>query len=106
MAPYSLDELKSEVTKAAVAYNAGACEEERIARISLFGSYAEGRASRSSDVDLLVSFESAIVSLITLAKVLSKMEEQLGLAVDVVQDPLPDGSLLQVTKVVPLYERA
>ncbi|WP_172136341.1 nucleotidyltransferase family protein [Adlercreutzia sp. ZJ473] len=106
MAPYSLDELRSAVSKAVVAYNARAREEERIARVSLFGSYAEGRASQASDVDLLVSFESAIVSLITLAKVLSSMEEQLGLSVDVVQDPPPDGSLLQVTKVVPLYERA
>lgn len=32
------------------------------------------------------------------------MEERLGVSVDVVQDPVPDDSLLVVNKVVPLYE--
>lgn len=105
MTLYSLDDLKTGVSKAVRAYNAKASAGERIVRVSLFGSYAEGRASRESDVDLLVSFESVVVSLFTLAKVLTKMEEQLDVSVDVIQDPVPEGSLLTITKVVPLYER-
>ena len=66
----------------------------------------EGRGSASSDVDLLVSFSSPAVSLISLARALEAMEDSLGVSVDLVQEPLPQGSLLTIGKAVPLYGAA
>ena len=103
---YTIDELKARVSEAAEAYNEDAPSGMRIERISLFGSYAAERANDDSDVDLLVTFRSTIVSLITLAKVLSAMEEALEVSVDLVQDPLPEDSLLVIERKVPLYERS
>lgn len=103
MSIYTLDELRAKVPEAVRAYNERAAEPDRIDKVSLFGSYAEGRASESSDIDLLVTFASSVVSLFTLAKVLSSLEESLGVPVDVVQDPLPEESLLMIGAVIPLY---
>lgn len=105
MPVFTIDQIKNEVSEAANAYNALASDNEQIAQISLFGSYADGHATQTSDIDLLVRFTSAIVSLFTLAKVLDHMEERLGVSVDIVQDPIPKGSLLSIQSVVPLYER-
>lgn len=106
MSSYTLDELKDKVVEAAHAYNENAEEPNNIRRISLFGSYVKGSARQNSDVDLLVSFTTAVVSLFTLAKVLSSMEEHLETSVDVVQEPIPDDSLLVIEAVIPLYERS
>lgn len=104
MAALSIDHIKGQVRTAVRAYNAEATGPDCISRVSLFGSYADGRASNNSDVDLLVRFHSPVVSLITLGRVLDLLERALGVSVDVVQDPIPEGSLLQIEKVVPLYE--
>lgn len=103
---YSLDEIKGRVENAVCQYNAQAESDARIDRVALFGSYAEGRARDDSDVDLLISFSSPVVSLFTLARALEAMEQGLGLSVDLVQDPLPEGALLEVGERVPLYEAA
>ena len=103
---YSLDEIQRRVRDGVFAYNAGVPADERIARVQLFGSYAQGRARDDSDVDLLVSFASPVVSLFTLARALEAMESQFETSVDVVQDPLPSDALLDVREQVPLYEAA
>lgn len=72
----------------------------------LFGSYANGSQNDESDVDLLVSFSSPVVSLFTLARVLEAMESRFDVPVDLVQDPLPADTLLEVDERVPLYEAA
>ena len=105
MPPYTIEQIRNEVSSASEECNATAPLGEKIASVSLLGSYADGRVTRRSDIDLLVRFTSAIVSLLTLARVLSCMEESLGVSVDVVQDSVSDDSLLVVNKVVPLYER-
>lgn len=101
---FTIEEIKSKVSEAVCVYNESACDDARIKQVSLFGSYADGRANASSDIDLLVTFRSSIVSLITLAKVLSAMEDVLEAPVDVVQDPVPEDSLLVIERKVPLYE--
>ena len=75
-----------------------------IKRVSLFGSYAEGRQTESSDVDLLVEFQDAAVSLFTLSALKLDLEEQLGVSVDVLHAPLPHDAMIIPSKVVPLYE--
>lgn len=101
---YSLDELRDVVGSAADEYNSSASADAQIRRVSLFGNYAKGMANDESDVDLLVSFSSSVVSLLAFARVLEAMEAHLSVSVDLVQDPLPDDALLDVGERVPLYE--
>mgnify|MGYP002578429944 FL=1 len=103
---YTLDEVRARVSAAAEGYNSAATDDERLERVSLFGSYAGGTADDDSDVDLLVTFQSPVVSLLTLARVLEAMERALDLSVDLVQDPLPDDALLEIRRKVSLYEAA
>ena len=69
-------------------------------KVSIFGSYAEGRATEKSDLDLLVEFEQPAVSLIKLNALKFDLEEALGLPVDVIHTPLPTGSLIHPEKAV------
>lgn len=68
--------------------------------VSIFGSYAEGRATEKSDLDLLVEFEQPAVSLLKLNSLKYDLEDALGLPVDVIHAPLPAGSMIQPGKVV------
>lgn len=78
-------------------------EEYDIKRVSLFGSYAEGRNTPKSDVDLLVEFVVPAVSLFTIIGIKNRLEEILGVSVDVIHAPLPDNSLINPEKVVEIY---
>jgi uncharacterized protein len=61
------------------------CEKHHIHRLEVFGSAATGRASPSSDVDLLVTFaESASVSTADLLEMAGEAEELVGRPVDFV----------------------
>ena len=75
-----------------------------IRKVELFGSYAEGTNREQSDVDLLVEFVTASVSLLTLNALKYRLEELLHTEVDVVHGPLEEESLITIGKVVPLYE--
>ena len=68
--------------------------------VSIFGSYAEGRATDASDLDLLVEFEQPAVSLLKLNSLKYDLEDALGLPVDVIHVPLPEGSMIRPGKVV------
>lgn len=69
-------------------------------KVSIFGSYADGRATEESDLDLLVEFESPAVSLIMLNELKYDLEDALGLPVDIVHVPLPAGSMIEIGKEV------
>lgn len=75
-------------------------EDYALAQVSIFGSYAEGRATEESDLDLLVEFRQPAVSLLTLNRLKYDLEAALGLPVDVVHAPLPENSLIRPGKVV------
>ena len=68
--------------------------------VNIFGSYAEGRATPQSDLDLLVEFDEPSVSLIRLNALKYDLEDALGLPVDVIHAPLPADSMIQPRKVV------
>lgn len=68
--------------------------------VSIFGSYAEGRATADSDLDLLVEFDQPTISLIKLNSLKYDLEDALGLPVDVIHAPLPADSMIQPGKVV------
>ena len=78
-------------------------QEYALRKVDLFGSYASGTNTQQSDVDLLVEFIQPQVSLLTLSTLKLRMEELLGLDVDIVHGPLPESSLLEVDRRIPLY---
>jgi predicted nucleotidyltransferase len=74
-----------------------------VRNVSYFGSYADGCATESSDLDVLVEFKESIISLLVLIDFKYQLEDALGVDVDVVPMPLPDASHLEINKVVPVY---
>ena len=76
-----------------------------VERVELFGSYAKDQATEKSDVDLLIEFTSVAISLLTLSALRRKLEDRLGVSVDLVHAPLPEGSFLDTSTRVLVYER-
>jgi len=59
------------------------CRDNRILRLSLFGSVLKGQARSDSDVDLLVEFEEGHApSLLGMARMESALSDMLGQRVD------------------------
>ena len=76
-----------------------------VKKIELFGSYAENSQTEESDVDLLVAFTSLAVSLLVIASLRNRLENSLGVSVDLIHAPIPEDSILEVGKRVTLYEQ-
>ena len=74
-----------------------------VTKIALFGSYARGNNTPDSDVDLLIEFDTDAVSLLTLSAIKLRFEELLDTPVDLVHAPVPENSIIELDKVVPLY---
>ena len=89
------EEICSAVLKAA--------ELHPIKKVSYFGSYAEGRATSDSDLDLLVEFQSPHISLFVLSAIKIELEDVLNVAVDIIHAPLPKDSLIEPKRVVTVY---
>ena len=89
------DEIRNAIAKTA--------ERHPIKKASYFGSYADGRATQGSDLDLLIEFYKPRVSLFMLSAVKIDIEDQLKVPVDVVRAPLPDGAIIEPQRVVPVY---
>lgn len=80
-----------------------AAQEYPIKKAELFGSYANGNSTQGSDVDLLLEFTTPRISLLTLNNVKYRLEELLQTPVDVIHGPLPDGSMIEIDRRIPLY---
>lgn len=78
-------------------------QEYDVKRITLFGSYADGRNTPQSDIDLIVEFNSENVSLLTIASLKYKLEELLGIDVDVIHAPLDKGAIIVPQRMVEIY---
>ena len=76
-----------------------------VKKIVLFGSYAENRQTEESDVDLLIEFTSLAVSLLVIASLRNRLENSLGVSVDLIHAPIPEDPILEVGKRVTLYEQ-
>ena len=90
----SIDEIKDAVLKVV--------DEYQISRVVLFGSRANGTATSSSDVDLIVEFNSP-VTLITLSKLSQTLEDILHISVDVIHGPIQSTDLLEIDREIELY---
>jgi len=80
-----------------------ASREYPLRKVELFGSYASGKNTANSDVDLLVEFMQPRVSLLTINSLKYRMEELLGTEVDIIHGPLPQDCMLEIDRRVPLY---
>ncbi len=78
-------------------------QEYDVKRITLFGSYADGRNTPQSDIDLIVEFNSENVSLLTIASLKYKLEELLGIDVDVIHAQLDKGAIIVPQRMVEIY---
>ena len=71
--------------------------------VKLFGSYATGKQTPKSDIDLLVEFTQHTVSLFKVFDLQYDLEKLTGRNVDVLHAPIPKGSLLITGTEVPIY---
>lgn len=76
-----------------------------IKKLSLFGSFAQGKAEDDSDIDLLIEFSSQSVSLFVLCEIKSEFESKLNRKIDLIHAPIEKGSLIKIDKVVDIYEQ-
>jgi predicted nucleotidyltransferase len=71
-----------------------------LTKMSYFGSYAEGRATENSDLDVLVEFDTPSVSILTIIGLKNFLENELHKPVDVIHVPIPKGALIEIGKTV------
>ncbi|MDR1328002.1 MAG: nucleotidyltransferase domain-containing protein [Oscillospiraceae bacterium] len=69
-------------------------------KMSYFGSYANGKATEDSDLDILVEFAEPAVSILTVIRLKRFLEEELKKNVDVIHAPIPDGAIIEIEKTV------
>jgi predicted nucleotidyltransferase len=74
-----------------------------LTKVSYFGSYANGKATDKSDLDLLVEFDKPTVSILTVIGLKNYLEEELNISVDVIHAPLPKGAIIEIDREVPVY---
>jgi predicted nucleotidyltransferase len=80
-----------------------------LTKVSYFGSYADGKATEESDLDLFVEFDDdGTLGLLDIIRLKHNLEDDLGINVDVIETPLTEKAreFLIIKKVVPVYERA
>lgn len=63
-----------------------------IKKVSYFGSYADGRATSRSDLDLSIEFHKPRISLFVLLAIKLDLEDMLNIPVDVIHTPLLEDS--------------
>ena len=77
-----------------------AANEFPIVKVDYFGSYADGKATENSDLDLLVEFIEPAISILSIIKLKHYLEDELDKTVDVIHAPIPDGAIIEVGKTV------
>ena len=92
-----IDEIKRAILKVA--------EEYPLKKVKLFGSYANNKANGNSDIDLLVEFKNNDVTLLTLTSLKYRLEDLLGIDVDIIEMPVPKESIIQIERTIDLYEQ-
>ena len=76
-----------------------------IRKVHLFGSYAEGRATPGSDVDVIVEFQDRPVTLLDFCGFQQELSELLNVYVDILKSPLSSAAEADMTidRAVHLY---
>ena len=74
----------SEILKTLGTYKEHAAGRYGITRLGIFGSYAKGKETEKSDVDIIVDLESP--DIFYMVHIKEELEEVLGLSVDIVRN--------------------
>ena len=80
-----------------------------LAKVSYFGSYADGNATEESDLDVLVEFgDDGSLTLLDIVRFKHNLENELSISVDIVEIPLTEKAqkYLIIKKTVTVYEQA
>ena len=93
----TIDVIRQAVAPLADKYN--------VARVDVFGSYADGNATEQSDADFLVTFQAKVPSIFKVMGFKEELQNRLNHPVDVVTLPLSRPGKLHIGKVVTVYER-
>ena len=91
----TISELKQRILSAIQGYH--------LKSMILFGSRAAGTNRDDSDVDLIVEFYQP-VTLLTLTGLQLQLEDVLKLDVDLVHGPIQPTDLLEIGKMISIYE--
>jgi predicted nucleotidyltransferase len=75
-----------------------------IKSVAYFGSYANGCMTEDSDLDIVVEFADEFHSLFIEMELQQRLENVLGVSVDVATLPRPAGSMLIIENKVTVYE--
>ena len=94
----TIDKIKQEVEALADKYN--------ISKVDLFGSYATGNATEESDADFLVEFSVPVPSIFAVMGFKEELAYLLSSPVDVITLPITRPEVLNIEKVINIYERA
>jgi predicted nucleotidyltransferase len=89
------NQIKKAILSIAPKYN--------VKSVSYFGSYALGKQTDESDLDLLIEFVNPFVSLYDLIGLEEEIEDHLHIPIDIATYPLPAGSRLMIDKTVGVY---
>lgn len=74
-----------------------------IKKAELFGSYANGKSTSDSDVDILLEFTTPRVSLLMINNIKYRLEDLLKRNVDVIHGPLSDDSMIEIDRKILIY---
>jgi len=88
----TLDAIRERVRPVAEKYN--------VVTLELFGSYADGVANETSDVDFFTQFAVAIPSIFKVMGFREELSRSLGIPVDVVTLPLVNPDKLRIFRTV------
>ena len=77
-----------------------AASEFPLTKVLYFGSYADGKASEKSDLDLLVEFTEPTVSILTIIGLKQFMEGELEKSVDIIHLPIPKSAIIEIGRMV------
>ena len=77
-----------------------AANEFSLIKVDYFGSYADGKATEDSDLDLLVEFVEPAVSILSIIRLKNYLEDELEKNVDVIHAPIPDGAIIEIGRTV------
>ena len=90
-----ISDIKSNIMRVAKKYD--------VKRVTLFGSYAKGKPTAKSDIDLLVEFSEPAVCLFTIFELQNDLQKSMNKRVEIVHGPIPKDSFLEIDKEVLLY---
>ena len=91
----TIEEIKKVISEIAPKYH--------LTKVTLFGSRARGNFREDSDIDLIVEFDTAAVSLFKLSGLMIDLKEIFGVGVDVIHGPIEADDMIEIDREIEIY---